>query len=390
MLSRVLRIAVAACIVGALSTVAPTTGHTDPAAAAPACASYVPPNYSPANASDPTIYVIESHVDVLGVVPLSGMCFPGTPTVTLVDDFGTTQGYSVTADGSTSAGITLDPPSGFSGVAHLILEIEFGGDSWTFDIYNYVGTPAATFPTRIAPISAPVGSAATFDFTGLSFPAGSTVEMTVTNPSSRFTAAFNETAPGVDVTMLTSGGDPLNVPNAVAITVRIGNGIQEKAYELVAFVGVPVPTDVSFGPQPEPTYIEPGEPASFPLALFAPTIDGEKPVCEIEIYAIPDVLHTAEPPQVNGISHPLNFQLDTDFVGEAELHTILTCTVFGGVPKSQDYVLAMYVGVPLPATELAETGGTVPTVVVIAGAGLLLGGVVLVVVVAIRRRRASD
>lgn len=388
--SRLLRLVLAACVIGSLAVIVPAAGFGERATAAPACAAYVPPNSNPANVSDPTIYVVESFVDVLGFLPLSGMCFPGAPSVMLVDDFGTTQGYSVTADGSSSAGITLEAPAGFSGVAHLVLDIGFGGETWRFDIYNYVDTPVATFPTRIAPISASVGTPATFDFTGLSFPSGSTVELTVVNPSARFTAAFNASAPGVDVTMLTSGGDPLNVPNAVAIAVRIGNGIQEKAYELVAFVGVPVPTDVVFGPQPEPTYIEPGERGSFPVALFAPAVSGEPASCEIRIYAVPDVLRTAEPPQVNGIAHPLNFQLDTDFVGEAELHTILTCTVFGGEPRSQDYVLAMYVGVPLPVSELAETGGTLPAEVLLVGAGLLLGGVVVVAAVTIRRRRDAE
>ncbi len=342
-----------------------------PAAAADPCAPSFGTNFDPSNPADPSIYVAEIAVDATAQFDLGGMCFPTDPVITInaADPGAGAIDFDQISD--FYAQFRYTPPSGFTGVADLDITIAFGAESRDYRFVAYVGVPGASFPTVSSnPQAGTVGVATTYDLTGLSFPSGSAA-MTVLNPSGLFSAAFQPGVPSFTVTPLQ------NVSGPIEARIAIDNGIQGREYRVILWVGVPVPDRVIWGPQPDPAQIEPLGTGYFRLTNFAPA--GSE--CEIKVTTDPDVDVVTEPARLNGLPQDVPVTVDEAYVGLLTVNYRLSCKEAGGV-TSRDFVMKLYVGIPIPT--LADTGvdGTAP--LALAGA-LLAGGFVL-----IRRRRAAS
>ena len=343
-----------------------------PAAAVVPCTPSFGTNYDPSNPADLSLYVQEIAVDATATFYLQGMCFPTDPVVTInaADPGAGAVNFDQTSN--EYAEFTYTPPSGFMGVADLDITIAFGAESRDYRFVAYVGVPGASFPDLSgAPQVGTVGVATTYDLTGLSFPSG-TAAMTVLNPSGLFSAAFQPGVPSFTVTPLQ------NVSGPFEARIAIDNGIQGAEYRVILWVGAPIPDRVIWGPQPGPVQIEPRGTGYFTLTNFAPY----KPECEIKVTNDPaDVTIVVEPPALNGIPTPVGIGVRDDYVGLLTVHYMLSCKEGGGV-TSKDFIMKLYVGIPIPV--LAETG--VDAVPPLVAGGLLLGAGALLLS---RRRRLA-
>ena len=359
MTRRLHALAAALALVGAL--VAPALAAT-PAAAADPCTPSFETNYDPANPADLGIFVAQTAVDTPAFLELAGLCFPTTPTLTITSN-PDSAGVTLAWDGSTTSGFTVSPQAAFSGLVEVQATIAFGADSRDYHLYVYVGVPSASFPSLSnAPRSGSVGVPQVYDLTGLSFPGAVPGSLTVLNPSAQFSVSYDPSAPSFTVTPLQNVGGP------VQVRVLIGDGIQAREYRPIIWVGVPVPDHVIWGPQPAPVQIEPRGTGHFTLTNFAPA--GSE--CEIRITTDPaDVTIVAEPPALNGLPSSVGIGVRDDYVGLLTVHYWLGCKEDGGV-TSKEFLMLLYVGIPIPTPALADTG--VDPVPPIALAVLLLGG----------------
>jgi LPXTG-motif cell wall-anchored protein len=85
-------------------------------------------------------------------------------------------------------------------------------------------------------------------------------------------------------------------------------------------------------------------------------------------------------PRLNGLPSRIGVQVKDDYVGLLTVNYTLSCKEGGGV-TSRNFVMKLYVGIPIPT--LADTGVDATGPVALAGA-LLIAGFVLS-----RRRRAT-
>lgn len=355
--------ALAAALIGPI-------GVVTPAAAAVTCTPSFGTNFDPANPADPSIYVAETAVDTPAVFDLTGMCFPTDPSLSIISASPGAGSVAFDQIDENYAQVTYGQPAGFIGVADLRLTIEFGGEARDYRFVVYTGVPGATFPTISSdPQNGSVGVATSYDLTGLSFPSGSP-ELTVLNPSSQFSATLLPGATAFEVTPLQNVGGPFEA------RVVIDNGIQGREYRVILWVGAPVPDRVVWGPQPEPVQIDPRGTGYFTLTNFAPPLTE----CEIQVTTDPDIDIVTEPARLNGLPSRIAVRVLDDYVGLLTVHYVLSCEEPGGV-TSRDFVMRLYVGIPIPA--LAATGTSLAGPAAVASV-LMITGLLL-----LRRRRAA-
>jgi LPXTG-motif cell wall-anchored protein len=94
------------------------------------------------------------------------------------------------------------------------------------------------------------------------------------------------------------------------------------------------------------------------------------------------------PPSLGGEAQNIAVTvLDPEFVRLLTVTYGLTCNPPTGPSSAVDYMLLLYVGIPIPADELAATGPSMGELSLAAG-GLALGGIVLLFADRRRRRHA--
>lgn len=321
-----------------------------PAQAAPDCEPSTP--YSEFEATSMEfVYAAEAPVGGAAFIAVPELCVRGAAVVTeLSNDEGVT--VDVVGDGSFGAGVTLTAPSGdFEGIARVDLQVVDGATSFVLELYALFGvTPTEFAFDRPEPVETAVSAPAFFPISGIALRDGAVISVEVARSTQPVTIRWIDApSPGIEVTPSTS------YQGTIGVDVLLTDGISAARVAVFQWAGLSIPTGVVWAPNPPPVAIEPGGTGSFDLSGgFAPW----QSECEIRVTTMPDVLVAVGPPSVQGVSfEPVWVEvLDDDFVGLLTVSYDLSCRTPDESLSSVEYDLLLYVGIPLPQAELADTG----------------------------------
>jgi LPXTG-motif cell wall-anchored protein len=315
-------------------------------------------------------------------ITVSALC---APAGTVVDVTSNSENLSldVNGDGTGTAGFILTPPTpDYTGVAQLDVTLTSGSDSADYRLVGYFGVPVTSYPSKfdVSPLEVAAGAGGLFTLTGLSLSPGLTGGAAVVSSSEPVEVEFvSSPTPGVVVT------PAAGFAGVVATRIIVTDGFSAQLYDARLWVGVSIPDGVVWGPNPGPVAIEPGGTGVFRFpSMYAPP--GSE--CEIRVLQQPDIEISTEPVSLSGEAQNIPVTvLDPEFVGLLTVTYGLTCNPPTGPSSAVDYMLLLYVGIPIPADELAATGPSMDVLSLAAG-GLALGGIVLLLADRRRRRHA--
>jgi hypothetical protein len=313
---------------------------------------------------------------------VSALCAPAG-TVFNVTSNPENLSLDVNGDGTGTAGFILTPPTiAYTGVAQLDVTLTSGSESVDYRLVGYFGVPVTSYPSKfdVSPLEVERGAGGLFTLTGLSLSPGLTGEVAVVSSSEPVDVKF-EVSPTPRVLVTPS----LGFSGVVATRLIVTDGFSAQLYSARLWVGVAIPDGVVWGPNPSPVAIEPGGTGVFRFpSMYAPPGSD----CEIRVQMQPDIATSTEGPSLGGEAQNIPVTvLDPEFVGLLTVTYGLTCNPLTGPSSAVDYRLLLYVGIPIPADELAATGPSVDELSFSAG-GLALGGIVLLLADRRRRRHA--
>lgn len=203
-------------------------------------------------------------------------------------------------------------------------------------------------------LHAEAGGEVTFAIPGLCLgPSGS---LTVTNNPGAADVSWTETAGAIpSITVAAANDTPAVAP--VTLVADLGDGT-ERSYYLGAYFGVS--SDVVWPAAAVPARV--AIPAGGGMGEF--TLPGmywpRYSECEIRVSTTPDLRDfVTGPPNITGAPIEIGLREGTEFIGIVTVQYGLACTPPGGERSSADYVIELYVGVPIPVSpqpELAATG----------------------------------
>lgn len=344
-----------------------------PAQAAPDCTPGTP--YSEfEGTSMEFVYAATAPIGGSASIPVPELCVRGSAAVTeLSNDDGVT--VDIVGDGSFASGVTLSAPAvDFEGIARVDLQIVDGATSFTLELYALFGVEATSFPfERPDPVSTGLSAPALFPYPGIVLRDGAVVTAEVIRATQPVTARWVDgPTPGIEVTPSTS------YRGAIGIEVLLTDGISATRVTVFQWAGVPIPTGIIWAPNPPPVAIEPGGTGYFDLSgSFAPP-DSE---CEIRVTTDPEVELAVDPPSLQGAAFaPVGIDVRDDaFIGLLTVSYDLSCRTPDQQVSSVEYDLLLYVGIPIPQPELAETGSAADALPAALGAlaAVLLGAELL-------------
>lgn len=342
---RGLGVALTALVLGLVLVEAPA------ATAVASCETGFPPDYTTAGTSMEHVYWAAAAVGSPADIALPELCVGADATASIVAN---PEGMAldILGDGSLDAGVTMTPPAvDYSGVARVDLLVVDGTVSFTLELYGLFGvTPTIFDPDRPDPVAEPAGAPGFFELPPLTLRDGATLRVEVVRETAPVSIELVE-SPSRGIIVTPSGASP----QTIGVDVLVTDDISSTRYQLFLWSGVPIPTGAVWAPNPGPVAIEPGGTGFFSLSgSFVPP-DSE---CEIKVMAEPDVELAVEPPSLQGVSFaPVGIEVrDPDFIGVLVVSYDLSCVLPDDSTSGVEYDLVLYVGVPLPVAELADTG----------------------------------
>jgi hypothetical protein len=378
--SRTASLVVVGLVLGVASAV--SAPSVPVAQADPGCAANFPINVPLVGSDrDDTFWAAPAVGDPATII-VSALC---APAGTVVDVTSNPENLSldVNGDGTGTATFILTPPTpDYTGVAQLDVTLTSDSESADYRLVGYFGVPVTSYPSEfdVSPLEIEVGTSGLFALTGVSVSPELTGSAAVVSSSEPVEVEFvSSPTPGVVVT------PAAGFSGVVATRIIVTDGFSAQLYFARLWVGVSIPDGVVWGPNPGPVAIEPGGTGVFRFpSMYAPR--GSE--CEIRVRQQPDIEISTEPPSLGGEAQDIAVTvLDPEFVGLLTVTYGLTCNPPTGSPSSVDYLLLLYVGIPIPVYELAATGPATNDLSLVGG-GLALGGIALVLEGRRRRRHA--
>ncbi len=324
---------------------------------------------------------VETATGTAAFFAMPGLCLTTAPTVNVTvnaDSLGVGVDYS----GTSTAGITLTPASGFSGVSTVEVTLT-GIDVRTYTLFAYFGVSSTvTWATPPTQISLPTGATRSFTLTGQYWPDGSacSVDVDQTNGVTLVIDAPNRTDTPVSF-HLTSSYKGVFVLYYKVTCTPLGRAASSHTYAFRLYAGVKVPTKIYWPANPPAVAIDELGTGHFSLkGAYVP--QGSE--CEIKVRNTPASVDLAVvPPGLSGYDvNDITVQVVSAYKGPLTVHYDLSCTLASGKKTGAKYTFLLYVGVSLP-----ETGSEPAPVLGLAGGFALLGAAMIVV--ARRRVRRS-
>lgn len=350
-----------------------TVALATPAQAAPDCTPGTP--YSEfEGTSMEFVYAAAAPIGGSATIQVPELCVRGSAVVTVLSNADDVT-VDVVGDGSFASGVTLTAPAvDFEGIARVDLQIVDGTTSFVLELYALFGVAPTEFAVdRPAPVSTAVSAPAFFPLSGIDLREGASISAELIRTTQPLTIRWVDAPePGIEVTPSTS------YRGAIGIEVLLTDGISATRVTLFQWAGVPIPTGIVWAPNPPPVAIEPGGTGAFDLSGgFAPRLSE----CEIRVTTSPDVEVVVGPPSLQGVAFdPVFVEVrDPDFVGLLTVSYDLSCRTPAQEVSSVEYDLLLYVGIPIPQPELADTGAPAGAVPMGLGAlaAVLLGALLL-------------
>lgn len=374
---RSMTLAAALAAVLALGVALPVVGAAAPSAtAAGGCAPTSAPDSEFLGTSMEQVYWATAPAGATATISPSDLCIGASAIVT---ELSNDDGLDVVIGGVVDfPSIALDPPTDdFTGVSRVDLEITDGSLSFVLELYGFFGVQPTEFPYEdVDPVSTAVGASAFFPVPGIVLRDGAAIRVELVRSTQSVTVEWVD-APteGVRIT------PPAGYSGPIGAEVLLTDGIVSAPLALVQWAGVPIPTTAIWAPNPPPVAIEPGGIGYFDLdGSFVPP----RSECELTVTNVPEVVVAVDSPPLSGISYgPVGILVrDPDFVGLVTVTYGIDCRLPDSTTSSASYTFLLYVGIPIPDPELAETGPRIELLVSSALA-LMAGGALLV---ACRRR----
>lgn len=358
---------IAALVVGALATT-PTA-----AMAVSSCETSVPTNFETVGTTMSQVWSAAGPAGTAVDIEIPDLCVSMDAVVT-VDSNTASVLIDIMGDGTSFASIRLTPPTiDYTGVAQVDLTIVDGPASFSLELYGLFGVDPTSFDfERPDPVAEPLGSPGFFPLPPITLRDGASLRVELVRSTAPVAIELVDVpSRGVVVTPSSS------VRETIGVDVLVTDGVSSTRYQFFLWSGVEIPTGAVWAPNPPPVAVEPGGTGFFNLSgSFVPS-DSE---CEIRVRAEPDIDIVTEPPSLQGVSfEPVGVRvLDADFVGVLSVSYDLSCRLPDDSTSGFDYTLVLYVGVPLPAPELADTGSSPTTSSMLVGMlGLMGAGAML-------------